>query len=177
MRGGKEAVKRGGLGCDVRRLRPGDGEALARFYNGLSEASRRTFRPLGWQTRADVCAKVVEGNVAGTQYDLVAVSHVSPGGGSEIVGWSFVWDLGSEEPNFGLGVADAWQGQGVGGALMDRVLAGARGAGVSRVYLIVVQDNLVAYGMYARRGFVRYGELVGEDGLAYFKMVAELGHG
>ena len=114
MKRGKEAVRKEGPVWEMRRLRAGDAEALARFYNGLSAGSRRTFRPLGWQTTADACAEVVKGNLAETQYDLVAVADWCPGVGSEIVGWSFVWGLGSEEPNFGLGVADAYQGQGMG---------------------------------------------------------------
>jgi ribosomal protein S18 acetylase RimI-like enzyme len=60
----------------------------------------------------------------------------------------------------------------LGGTLMDRVLEDVRAMGVGRVYLIVVQDNHVAVGLYQRRGFVRYGERVGDDGLAYFEMVA-----
>ena len=158
----------------IRRLRPADAEGLARFYNGLSEASRRTFRPLGWQTSVEACAAVVEGNRAESKYDLVAVPRVGSGAGSEIVGWSFVWHLGSGEPSFGLGIADAQQGQGLGAALMDRVLADMWATGLGQVYLTVVQDNHVAYGMYERRGFVRYGESVGDDGLAYYRMVAAL---
>jgi ribosomal protein S18 acetylase RimI-like enzyme len=158
----------------IRRFQPGDEERLAQFYNGLSKASRRTFRPLGWETSAARCAEIVAENLAGSKYDLVAVTGL--GEGTEIVGWSFVWDLWSKEPNFGLGIADAYQGKGLGGTIMDQVLADVQAAGVERVYLIVVQDNYVAYGMYGRRGFVRYGETLGEDGLAYYKMVADL-HG
>jgi len=161
----------------IRRLQPGDAGALARFYNGLSEASRRTFRPLGWHTTEEACAEIGAANQAESKYDLVAVRNIAgqrSGAGGDISGWGFVWDLHSERPNFGLGIADAHQGQGLGGALMDRVLADVRTAGLERVYLIVVQDNHVAYGLYQRRGFVRYGEHVGEDGLAYYEMVNEL---
>ena len=158
----------------IRRLQPGDAGALARFYNGLSEASRRTFRPLGWHTTEEACAEIVAANQAGTKHDLVAVPRSSPNADREVAGWGFVWDLHSEKPNFGLGIADAHQGQSLGGALMDRVLADVRALGLKRVYLIVVQDNHVAYGLYQRRGFVRYGERVGDDGLAYYEMVNEL---
>jgi ribosomal protein S18 acetylase RimI-like enzyme len=158
----------------IRQLRDGDAAALARFYNGLSEASRRTFRPLGWHTTVDACAKVVAGNRTEEKYDLVAVRDVGPSAEPEIIGWSFVWDLGSEKPNLGLGIADACQGQGLGGAMIDRVLGDVEELGLKQVYLIVVQDNHVARGLYERRGFVRYGECVGDDGLAYYQMVADL---
>ena len=54
------------------------------------------------------------------------------------------------------------------------VLEEARERGLAQVYLIVVQDNHIARGLYERRGFVRYGEMEGDDGLAYYQMVAEL---
>jgi GNAT superfamily N-acetyltransferase len=176
-------------GWIIRRLAPGDAAALAEFYNGLSERSRRTFRPLGWTTDAETCAGIVRDNIVrdniardnlackerdastpedglgkGDKYDLVALD------GTQIVGWSFVWRLNSDEPEFGLGIADAYQGRGLGAALMDRVLDVTRGLGVATLYLTVVQDNHVARQMYGRRGFRRTGEFVGEDGLAYFKM-------
>jgi RimJ/RimL family protein N-acetyltransferase len=40
--------------------------------------------------------------------------------------------------------------------------------------LTVVTDNAVAWRLYEKNGFVKYDEFVGEDGLPYFKMIAEL---
>ena len=151
------------------QLKLGDAPALAEFYNTLSEQSRRTFRPLGWNTSRVACETVVQANQPPqTSYDLVAWED------THIVGWSFVWHLDSAKPVFGLGIADVFQGQGHGSVLMDLVLATARQLGVGKLYLTVVQDNSTASRMYERRGFVRYGELVGDDGLAYLKMVAQL---
>jgi ribosomal protein S18 acetylase RimI-like enzyme len=115
----------------------------------------------------------VEGNRAGVQYDLVAVEGVGAGVEPRIVGWSFVWDLSAEKPNLGLGIADAYQGQGLGSSMIDQVLADVQAVGLKRVYLIVVQDNHVAWGLYESRGFLRYGECEGDDGLAYYQMVLE----
>lgn len=168
------------LGVTVRRLQEGDARALAEFYNGLSERSRTTFRPLGWGATVEACERIVQGNLAGrshgdapddqrgTKYDLVAVHE------GYIVGWSFIWDLDSDEPNFGLGIADMYQGRGLGATLMDQVMAAARQLGLGQVLLTVVQGNHVAWGLYERRGFVRYGEFVGADGLDYYRMVAKL---
>jgi ribosomal protein S18 acetylase RimI-like enzyme len=154
----------------IRRLQPGDAANLASFYNTLSNRSRRTFRPLGLSTTIETCEKTVQDNLpdADVRYDLVAVDD------GQIVGWSFLWDLGSDQPMFGLGIADHYQGQGLGSRLMDRVMAEARGRGLGQVRLTVVQDNDVARAMYERRGFVRCGAFTAEDGLDYFRMVAEL---
>jgi ribosomal protein S18 acetylase RimI-like enzyme len=154
----------------IRRLGPGDEDALVAFYNGLSERSRRTFRPLGMTTTADACERIVVDNcpVIDEKFDLVALD------GTRIVGWSFLWNLDTDEPLFGLGVADAYQGRGLGAQLMGRVMRAADERGLKRVSLTVVRDNVVAWRMYERRGFVRCSAFVGEDGLAYWRMVAEL---
>ncbi|OPX25892.1 MAG: hypothetical protein DRP97_06295 [Candidatus Latescibacterota bacterium] len=155
----------------LRRLRPEDAGALVKFYNGLSEASKRTFRPLGITTQLADCKAVIQENrpESGRKYDLVAVR------GPRIVGWSFLWELKSEEPIFGLGIADAHQGKGLGSALMDRVMKTARERGLRKIFLTVVKDNEVAWKMYEKHGFVRYGEYYdAKDALHYFRMAAEL---
>ena len=155
-----------------RRLTSDDAEALCAFYNGLSDISKRTFRPLGETTTPEVCAQIIRDNE--TQHlekiDFVAVH------GAAIVGWSFVHNLKSPEPFFGLGVADDWQGRSIGSRLMDTVLDATRACSVTVIELTVVQDNALAEAMYARRGFVRYGECRGDDGLQYYRMRLPIVH-
>ena len=154
---------------DIRRVDTGDASALVAFYNGLSPCSIRTFRPLGKTTTRDVCQDIVQDNVLDVvKCDFVAVDE------DRIIGWSFVWELASEEPTLGLCVTDAYHGRGLGSALLDRALAAARERGLARVHLTVVQDNLVALGLYESRGFVRCGEFVGSDGLDYYRMQVQL---
>ena len=154
----------------IRRIELGDAAALVAFYNGLSESSKRTFRPLGSTTTWDACEDIVQGNRPETEekLDLVALRE------TRIVGWSFLWKLKSDEPVFGLAVADDYQGKGLGRDLMDRVMKTARERELRKVFLTVVKDNEVAWRMYEKRGFVVYDEYVAEDGLAYFRMAAEL---
>ena len=154
----------------VRRVRPGDEEALCRFYNGLSPSSIRTFRPLGTRTTGEACAEIVRKNLPGDErsFDLVALLE------NRVAGWSFVWRLDSDEPTFGLGVADEYHGLGLGGALMDRVMEEARRRGLDRLFLTVVEDNQVARRMYEKRGFAAYDRKQGADGLTYLCMAAVL---
>ena len=138
------------------------------FYNGLSQKSIRTFRPLGVKAELEKCRDVVLGNEAErqTRYDLVAVS------GTRIVGWCFLWDLDTCKPSFGLGIADDWQGQGLGGMLMDCVMAAGDTWALKRIFLTAVKDNEVAWRMYAKRGFFQYGEYVDKvDGETYLQMM------
>ena len=153
----------------IRRVQAGDGPTLYDFWDVLSQASKRTFAPFGANPTLDQYEEVVNANApaAETKYDLVAIK------GATIIGWSFVWALNStapHEPVFGLGVADAFHGQGVGSQLMDSVLAAMRQRGMPRLYLTVVTDNNKAWQLYGRRGFVRYDEFSGPDGLAFYRM-------
>jgi ribosomal protein S18 acetylase RimI-like enzyme len=154
----------------IRRIQLVDAGKLMAFYNGLSAGSKRTFRPLGDVTTLDACIEIARDNrpEVDKRFDLIALDA------GQVIGWSFIWDLQSDEPTFGLGVADAHHGRGLGGELMDRVMRAARERTLHKVYLTVVQDNSVAWRMYQRRGFVRYGEFVGQDGQDYYRMVAEL---
>ena len=155
----------------VRQIASADAHALADFYNGLTEGSKRTFHPLGMATTPEACDKIIGDNSAegGTKLDLVAWD------GDRMVGWGFLWSMDCEAPMFGLGVDDDHQGQGVGRMLMDEVLQHAAQRGICKVTLMVVQDNLIAQKMYERREFVRQEAFVGEDGLPYYRMVADLG--
>lgn len=163
----------------IRRIRWGDENALLEFYNGLSESSIRTFRPIGYETTLNVCQDIIRDNnpekdgqqscpTMEKKFDLVALHE------KRIVGWGFLWNIDSGEPTFGLGVADDFQGKGLGSRLIDSVMKEAHERGLKKVLLTVVQDNQVAWKMYEKRGFVKYGEFVGEDGVDYFRMVAEL---
>jgi len=152
----------------LRRLTQADVPALVAFYNGLSAPSKRTFAPLGPITMPERCAGVAYDNVIDAGHDLVAVHEGC------IVGWTFIWALASAEPVFGLAVADAYHGRGLGKALMSRMMQVARARGMPRVFLTVVQDNEVAWRLYGSQGFVRYGEFIGDDGLPYYRMSADL---
>jgi GNAT superfamily N-acetyltransferase len=163
------------LPADLRPLAADDGPALMRFYNALSPASIRTFRPLGLTTDLAACEKIAaaQADTPAMRHDVVAVH--GDGDAGEITGWCFVDGLTKERVELGLGVADAWQGRGLGAALLDAVLLYARTAGHTTVYLIAVKDNLRAVHLYESRGFSTYGEMLGDwDGLTYVKMAATL---
>jgi GNAT superfamily N-acetyltransferase len=164
----------------LRPLRAGDAPALLAFYNGLSRASIRTFRPLGETTTLDVCEEIVRDNAAdrGVRFDLAAChagatlapAHAA-GASAGVIGWAFLRRLDTDRPELGLGVADAHQGRGLGGALLDRLLTWVRGRKIPTVYLIAVKDNARAVHLYQSRGFVIYDEFIGKwDNLPYLSM-------
>ena len=160
-----------GRTTSIRRIAAGDGPSLLAFYNGLSADSKRTFRPLGIEAELNVCVGVIRDNHSAVddKHDMVVVKA------TQIIGWGFLHDLTSREPFLGLAIADEWQGRGLGGAVMNAVMAAGRARGLAKVSLAVVQDNAVARGMYERHGFVCSGDFIGEDALPYYRMVAHLG--
>jgi ribosomal protein S18 acetylase RimI-like enzyme len=179
----------------ITHLTPKDAPALADFYNDLSAASKRTFRPLGETTTPEVCLDIARDNAPGVakKFDLVVHygGHHDSGHyyGGQIIGWGFLWRVKTDAPDesappfslmLGLGIADAYQNHGLGSTLMTRLMAEARrqafqeGAVAPVVTLTVVQDNEVAWQLYEKHGFVKVGAFVGEDDLPYFRMLADL---
>lgn len=154
----------------IQRIDDGHAQWLLAFYNGLSTASKRTFRPLGETTTLAVCEGIIRDNHPGIddKHDLVVVVE------NRIVGWGFLHNLSLAEPVLGLAIADDWQGRGLGSAVLDAIMAEAHARCLARITLTAVQDNALAKGMYEQRGFVCCGEFVGEDGLSYHHMVAQL---
>ncbi|NLF40738.1 GNAT family N-acetyltransferase [bacterium] len=153
----------------IRQVGHGDAASLMAFYNGLSDASRRTFRPLGEFATLEKCAAVCTDNEAGAKYDLVAVDS------DEIIGWCFVWKDKDGANMFGLAVADAWQSRRIGSRLAMQLLADADARGMGEIILTVVKDNVHAVGLYERFGFEKYGEFLHEDdGLEYYRMVRKI---
>jgi len=162
----------------IRRIELADAAALVAFYNGLSEASLRTFRPIHAPTTLERCTRLcVDNHVqVPTEFDVAAVRD------GAVIGWSFLWHLDAHDPDegpeFGLAVADAYHGLGIGTALTCHVLAWADAQRLPYITLIVVQDNTVAQHIYEKAGFIRYGAFVGkDDGLPYYRMRRNRGSG
>ena len=86
----------------------------------------------------------------GTRHYLVAVD------GPDVVGYAGLIAYPDEAHVATIGVTTARQGEGIGGTLLDALLAEADRR--SRVVLLEVRaDNEVAQGLYRRRGFTEIG--------------------
>jgi ribosomal protein S18 acetylase RimI-like enzyme len=151
----------------IRPVREGDAAELQSFYNGLSPASRRLFRPLGWNASFADAKGAVDGAVAGERYDIVMEDR------GKIVGWAFLMGMNKEFAHLGIGIADAYCSQGLGRDLMANLTEAGRSRGLKGVDLIVVQQNDRARKLYERYGFVVNGTQQGPDGLEYYSMRLE----
>lgn len=154
-------------GCEpvIRLARPADLAALGDFFGGLSLRSRyqRFFVPVipnqvllrrmaSTATAQEASAAAQEASAAGP--DAGAAAGADPGAdpdnlvashGGGIIGHAMAADRatagGERTTDIGVVVADAWQGRGVGSALVRELLARARGRGVTSVTMDVLHGN------------------------------------
>ncbi len=149
----------------LRRLRPGDAESLAAFYNAISPDERRFFKPHGDSMDLEVARGVAEESARGGREDVVAVH------GSQVVGWGFLRKTDWCEPNelsLGIAVAPGMRRKGVADRIMGELDDRARNRGLASVRLIVIQEYEKAIALYRKHGFEQTGEFV--SGERYFVM-------
>jgi GNAT superfamily N-acetyltransferase len=128
--GGRAAVA-------IRQARTDDMPALGEFFAGLS-AHTRYLRFFGPVTPRAALLRTLSGGPDNVDA-LVAVR------GGAIVGHAIAVDRteakGTRVTDIGLVVDDAWQGQGVGSALMRALVTGAQARGVSTLEMDVLGIN------------------------------------
>lgn len=79
----------------------------------------------------------------------------------EPLGFALWRRLGEEGEILSLGVAPSVRRQGAADALLEAIIAGACGAGVSALFLEVDAGNAAAKALYAKHGFEPVGERKG----------------
>jgi RimJ/RimL family protein N-acetyltransferase len=146
-------------GLLVRPVRPGDeAELLAFFRDRLSPRSQYLFCPHDPSQPERCLAQFAERiRRHAERLDLtLVVEHEGV-----IVGYFFLWRLDRTDgkpPTLGIGLADAFQGQGIGAAMMDCLIARARALGLAAIKLTHESTNERAGRLYQSRGFVYTGE-------------------
>jgi ribosomal protein S18 acetylase RimI-like enzyme len=128
----------------IRPAGPADLPALRQFFTGLSKQSRymRFFGPIGTPNSA------LLNLLAGGPSHVDAVVATA---GGVIIGHVMAADQagpgGERRTDIGVVVADAWQGHGVGVALMRAAIARAQARGVRLVVMDVLHANHRALAM------------------------------
>jgi GNAT superfamily N-acetyltransferase len=126
----------GRAGVAIRQARPDDVSALSDFFAGLSAHTRylRFFGPV--TPRADLLR-----TLAGCPDNVDALIAVR---GGAVVGHAIAVDRTERNvrvTDIGLVVDDAWQGRGVGAALMRALVTGAQARGVATLEMDVLGLN------------------------------------
>ena len=131
----------------IRPPAPADRAALTGFLDGLSTRTRvqRFFAPVR-PTPALVCRACGQTGPAG-HADVLLAMH-----GGVIIGHAMAADraaAGESLTEIGVVVADAWQGQGVGSALVRALLRRAKARGVTSLSMDVLAGNHQVLAMIA----------------------------
>jgi ribosomal protein S18 acetylase RimI-like enzyme len=142
---------RDGATLDVARLSRINPEALVRFHDKLSSHSREKFWPHSYDaaTIARLAARDVRGD------DRIYVLRAA----EDVVGYFFLWEFQDPVPVLGIGLADEWQGQGLGPRMIGVLVDDARATGRTGIDLTTMITNERAFRLYERVGFVGCGEV------------------
>lgn len=147
MRAADSIVARDGSRLNLVRLAAADLDALRRFFAGHSAATRAVFLP---HAVDDATLQ----RHAGRDRRGLDRAYVL-GAGREVAGYFFLWEFDQPVPLLGLGLADAWQGRGLGAQMLQRLIDDSRSAGRAGVELTTVPGNVRALRLYQRAGFVQ----------------------
>lgn len=138
---------RDGRAVRVRPVRPHDAAAEQAFVVGLSPLARYRRFHLGL---SELPAALLR---SFTEVDQAAhVALVAESAGAIVADARYVRDSTGRTGEFAIAVADAWQGLGLGGALMQRLLAHARRSGLERLCGSVLADNAAMLAVMRRLG-------------------------
>ncbi len=133
----------------IRRARSGDRDAIRDFLVGLSLRSRHLRFFTGAAPSSAAMLRILAGG--GDNIDVVVAAR----GDGAIVGHAMAVDAtkpgGACTTEIGVVVADAWQGRGIGSALVRTLTARARARGATAVVMEVLAENRQVLAMIARR--------------------------
>ena len=146
------AVTRGGVAMLLRPIKPEDAPLLVEFFHSLSPTSVyfRFFTPMKELPLAMLT------RFTQIDYDrhIVVVASLQAVDGEKILGVvRFMGDPDVTSAEFAIAVADAWQKEGVGSALLERAIHIARERGLASVWGVVMAENRGMLALARRQGF------------------------
>ncbi|MBC7804119.1 MAG: GNAT family N-acetyltransferase, partial [Candidatus Parcubacteria bacterium] len=145
---------RDGSSVAVRPIRPEDAALEQRFFGALSEKSRyQRFLNQMAQLPPQLLARFTQ-----LDYDReLALVALAPGEGEFIAVGRYAPNADGETAEFALTVADAWQGRGLGRALLEQLCICAKRAGYKALDGQILDANREMRDLAERLGFQRSG--------------------
>jgi acetyltransferase len=147
---------RDGTALTLRPIRAEDEPLMVKFHAKLSERSvyLRYFTPLPLSERASH-QRLARLCFADYDRELALVAeHRDASGVAEIAGIArFIREHGVNEAEFGVIVADAWQGRGLGTVMMEKLVATARAEKLACLRGIILAENHEMLDLARRLGF------------------------
>lgn len=145
-------VAKDGRTLAVRAIKPEDEPAWLAFLNRCSEESLRyRFRHLFKRATHEMAVRFCF-----IDYDreVALVAETNSPRGPQLVGVArLVAEPDHDAAEYAVLIEDAWQGQGVGAAMLDRCLEIARSWGLRRVFGEAARDNVRMLALFRSRAF------------------------
>jgi len=142
----EKIILKDGRTVTIDRLIAADKEALRAFDAELSAHSRNLFTPHLYDS--ETLDKVIARNAA--DEDVVFAAKAD----GKIIGYCFLWYAKRRVPLLGIGVADNFQGAGLGHRLMQLLIDTGRALGAEGIELTTALHNDNAFALYQKCGFI-----------------------
>lgn len=154
----QEIILKNGKAAILRNGTDADGEAALEIFN-LTHAETDhllSYPDESSMTAAEESAFLAEKTASGNEIEIVALVD------GRIVGTAGIEAIGTKykvrhRAEFGIAIARAYWGLGLGKALTEACIACAKRAGYTQLELNVVSGNQSAVDLYRKCGFVEYG--------------------
>lgn len=147
---------RSGRRLQMRRLNASDGLVLQQFNASLSARSRQLFLPHSYDD--ETVARLLERSEKGE--DLLLGLFDGP----TMVGYFFLWYFTERVPLLGIGLHDAFQGEGLGGQILEYLVRQAKSNGCEAIELTTLPNNNRAFALYRKTGFRYVGDVENING-------------
>ena len=137
---------------NYRRVQKGDGNRLKNFHNALGKNSQYFFTPHEYDD--NTIAKVISRSENDEDRVYIALDSKE-----EVISYFFLWWYSSAFPVLGIGIADEYQGQGLGKQLMKILIEDGRKKRCKTIELTTMPDNKKAFELYEKVGFKYLGQV------------------
>lgn len=143
----------------IRKIQVNDSEGFVELCKKIDESDVMLFDPGERNTTSEQQRKSIE-RILSEKRSVFFVAESE----EKLVG--FIAAIGSDlkrnrhSAYLVLGVLDEYQGQGIASKLFNRVFEWAKETEITRLELTVIKDNLKAFNLYRKMGFVLEGEKV-----------------
>ena len=150
---------------EIRNVRADDLETFLVFSDGLSPASRESFRPYPWDSKDQLLPALhtaISQAVTGVDACYLMFHEALP------VGEFFLWKAGGnpdsrvhgvEVPELGIGFADSYHGRGLGGLCTRLLTIVAEHLKADGIELTTAMDNEPGFRTYLSAGYEYVGDI------------------
>jgi len=145
-----------GRAVAVRRLVQADRGKLQQFDRDLSDETRFLFPPHSYDD--ETVDEYIRRNERGD--DIIYVAEHE----DKIVAYFFLWYASRPTCLLGIGIADEFQGVGLGRQLMEILIESGREAGCEAIELTTAPENERAFVLYQKCGFQYLGDVENQMG-------------